>query len=232
MPYRATQDRRVMVESLGKTWSTGKRNSKQLRIFPLRTPWIVWKGKKMNFPDRFSSVQFISVAQSSPTLCDPMDCSLPGFSVHGISQARILEWVTISFSRGFSWPRDWTPALVHCRQILYHLSHHGSPLLAYIPTKFKPSVRKLGDKLRFVSNLTWYISWINDRQRITTQTYTIYVRQAGAQLNQSKASESYQWPGLALPLGVHARAATGVPYKINPMGCPSHLLHDTFSQKL
>ena len=48
------------------------------------------------------------VAQSCPTLCDPVDCSLPGFSVHGILQARVLEWVTISFSRGSSWPRDWT----------------------------------------------------------------------------------------------------------------------------
>ena len=42
------------------------------------------------------------VAQSCPTLCDPMDCSLPGSSVHGILQARILEWVAISFSRGSS----------------------------------------------------------------------------------------------------------------------------------
>ena len=48
------------------------------------------------------------VAQSCLTLCDPMDCSLPGFSVHGIFQARVLEWVAISFSRGSSWPRDWT----------------------------------------------------------------------------------------------------------------------------
>ena len=48
------------------------------------------------------------VAQSCPTLCDPMDCSLPGSSVHGIFQARILEWVAISFSRRPSQPRDWT----------------------------------------------------------------------------------------------------------------------------
>ena len=48
------------------------------------------------------------VAQWCPTLCDPMDCSLPGCSVHGISQARILEWVAIPFSRGSSWPRDQT----------------------------------------------------------------------------------------------------------------------------
>ena len=47
-------------------------------------------------------------AQLCLTLCNPMDCSLPGFSVHGILQARILEWVTISFSRGSSRPRDRT----------------------------------------------------------------------------------------------------------------------------
>ena len=49
------------------------------------------------------------VAQSSPTLCDPIDCSPPCPSVHGISQARILEWVAISFSRGSSWSKDRTP---------------------------------------------------------------------------------------------------------------------------
>ena len=48
------------------------------------------------------------VAQSCPTLCNPMDCSLPGSSLHGILQARVLEWVAISFSRGSSWPRDQT----------------------------------------------------------------------------------------------------------------------------
>ena len=48
------------------------------------------------------------VAQSCPTLCDPMDCSLPGFSIHGILQVRVLEWVAISFSRASSQPRDQT----------------------------------------------------------------------------------------------------------------------------
>ena len=46
------------------------------------------------------------VSQSCPTLCDPMDYSLPGSSVHEILQARILEWVAIPFSRGSSRPRD------------------------------------------------------------------------------------------------------------------------------
>ena len=46
------------------------------------------------------------VTQSCPTLCDPMDCSPPGSSLHRILQARILVWVAIPFSRRFSWPRD------------------------------------------------------------------------------------------------------------------------------
>ena len=50
----------------------------------------------------------MSVAQLCPTLCHPMDCSPPGSSVHEIFQARILEWVAISFSRGSSQPRDQT----------------------------------------------------------------------------------------------------------------------------
>ena len=48
------------------------------------------------------------IAQSCPTLCDPMDYSLQGFSIHGVFQARVLEWVTISFSLGSSWPRHQT----------------------------------------------------------------------------------------------------------------------------
>ena len=50
--------------------------------------------------------EWVKVTQSCPTLCDPMDCSQPGSSVHGIHQARVLEWVAIPFSRGFSQSRD------------------------------------------------------------------------------------------------------------------------------
>ena len=55
-----------------------------------------WKWKKM------------LIAQSCPTLCDPVDYSLPGSPIHGILQARILEWVAVLFSRGSSQPRDRT----------------------------------------------------------------------------------------------------------------------------
>ena len=50
----------------------------------------------------------VLVAQSCPTLWDPMDCSPPGSSIHGIFQARVLEWVAISFFRESYWPRDQT----------------------------------------------------------------------------------------------------------------------------
>ena len=62
------------------------------------------------------------VAQLCLTLCNPMDCSMPSSSVCGTSQARILEWVAISFSRGSFWPRDQTRVSYVGRQILYHLS--------------------------------------------------------------------------------------------------------------
>ena len=67
----------------------------------------------------------VLVAQLCLTLCNPKDCSLPGpgLSVHGILQARILEWVAISSSRISSQSRN-------CRQILYCLSHKGNPMIA------------------------------------------------------------------------------------------------------
>jgi len=57
---------------------------------------------------KWSEVKWSEVAQSCLTLCNPMDCSLPGSTVHGVFQARILEWIAISFSRGTSQTRDWT----------------------------------------------------------------------------------------------------------------------------
>ena len=61
-----------------------------------------------------------SVTKSCPTVCDPMDCSPPSFSVHGIFQARVLEWVAIPFSRGSSRPRDGNHASYIGRRVLNH----------------------------------------------------------------------------------------------------------------
>ena len=99
-------------------------------------PWVkywqhptcrVTETVRNNIPKTLPSMCYIhsesesEVAQSCLTLCDPMDCSLPGSSVHGIFQAIVLEWIAISFSRGSN------PGIPHCRQTLYHLSHQGSP---------------------------------------------------------------------------------------------------------
>ena len=84
-------------------------------------------------------------------LCDSMDCSPPGSCVHGIPQARILEWVTISSSRGSSWPRDQT--CVSCnsctgRQILLSLYHLGS-IKVSISTKFPSAGNTAGHGFTF-----------------------------------------------------------------------------------
>ena len=63
------------------------------------------------------------VAQSCLTLCDTVDCSPPGSSVHGSLQARKREWVAMPSSRGSFQPRDRTQVSFYCRQILHHLSH-------------------------------------------------------------------------------------------------------------
>ena len=63
--------------------------------------WYLWSSV-------LPPLQCVLVAQSCPTLCNPMYCSPPGSSIPGIFQARIPEWVAISFSRGSSWPRDQT----------------------------------------------------------------------------------------------------------------------------
>ena len=73
----------------------------------------------------------VLVAKSCLTLFDPMDCSPPGSSVHWISQARILEWVAISISRGSSWLRDQTHDSCVGRRVLYHWALRETHLFIY-----------------------------------------------------------------------------------------------------
>ena len=78
---------------------------------------------KLPYNKMYEEVKWSEVAQSCPTLYDPMDCSLSGSSLHGILQARILEWVAISFSRGSPRPRDRTwVSCIPCR--CFNLSGH------------------------------------------------------------------------------------------------------------
>ena len=77
------------------------------------------------FIRRLDNSVLCCASQSCLTLCDPRDCSPPVSSVHGVSQARIPEWVAISFSRESAWPRDQTHISCIGRQILYHWATRG-----------------------------------------------------------------------------------------------------------
>ena len=72
--------------------------------------------------------------------CDPMDSNPPGASLHGISHARVLERIAISFSMGFSRPRDWNVSCIG-RPILYHGATREAPQLEYRGCKLQRSLR-------------------------------------------------------------------------------------------
>ena len=89
-------------------------------------------------PFTVASVCASSVTKWWLSLCDPTTVSAPGSSVHGISSARILVWVAISFSRGSAWPRD--PAFISCigRWVLYHWATR-KPAVALRKQQIQPS---------------------------------------------------------------------------------------------
>ena len=117
-------------------------------------------------------------AQSPPTLHSAMDCSTPGSSVLAIFQARILEWVAISSSKGSSWPRHQTHiSNISCfgRHILYHWVTWENPselvaqIVKNLPAMQKTQVQSLGweDTLEkgmatHSSILSWKISWVEE----------------------------------------------------------------------
>ena len=77
-----------------------------------------------------------SVSHSVMSDCDPMGCILPGSSVHGILQARILKWVAIPFSRGIVLTQGLNPGLLHFRQILYQMSYQRIPYASVVLSIF------------------------------------------------------------------------------------------------
>ena len=125
------------------------------RIFPNQgsnSHLLHWKVDSLSL-SHLKSIQS-EIIQSCPTLFDLIDCSLPGSSVRVIFQARVLEWVAISFSRGYTWPRDWTR--VSCivgrrftvwatREALNHssfqFSHSVCPTLCNSMNRSTPGIR-------------------------------------------------------------------------------------------
>ena len=86
-------------------------------------------GRKMDIQIHEAWKVKVKVAQSCPTLCDPMDHSMPSSLVHEIQQARILERVASFLLQKIFPTQRLNPGLPHCRRILYHLNHQGSPAL-------------------------------------------------------------------------------------------------------
>ena len=89
--------------------------------------------------------------------CNPMVCSPPGSSVHGILQARILEWVTIPFSRGSSWPRDWTQVSWRGRPMPYHWATNFSEQYFFqLVFFFNWSIVDLQFCISFIYTAEWF----------------------------------------------------------------------------
>ena len=84
-----------------------------------------------------------------------MDWSLPGPSVRGILQARMLAWVAMPSTRGSSWARDWTLGLLHHRQALYHLRHSGLSDWAQSQNPDKQNVSQLSQKGMWLQDVSW-----------------------------------------------------------------------------
>ena len=83
------------------------------------------------FPPLCFRVQSASVARSCPTLCDPMDCSAPGSSVHGDSPGQNTGVGCLSLLQGIFPTQESNWGLLHCRRVLYQLNHQGSPQLQH-----------------------------------------------------------------------------------------------------
>ena len=111
------------------SWLAG-RFSDSLVLSQRRSSYIYIYVCVCNFCTIYNFLYESEVTQSCPTLCDPMDCSLPGFSVHGIFQARVLEWVAISFSRRSSHPGDRTQ-VSHIVGRCFTLWATGKPSIVY-----------------------------------------------------------------------------------------------------
>ena len=88
-------------------------------------------------------------------LCNPMDCVPPGSSVHGILQARILQWVAIPFSRGIFPTEGSNPGLLHCRRICYPLSHQGSPYTLWVYVHIYTYTHTQSTQIFMDLNLLW-----------------------------------------------------------------------------
>ena len=138
--------RKVITEKSAndKCW----RGCGEKRTLPRPPPTLHWWQCTLVHPLWRTVLRFLlcSVAQSCPSLRNPIDCSPPSSSVHGISQVRILKWVTIFFSRNLPDPGS----IAHCRQILY-LRHLGNPMNVSLKIKYRAIINSCSPTLEHLS---------------------------------------------------------------------------------
>ena len=123
-------------------------------------------------------------AQLCPTLCDPRDCSLPRTSVHGILQAKILDWVAISYSKGSCWPRNWThiPYVSYIDSSFFNISITRE---AQLVSKFfvlfihAPSVSEFLVHNKYSTNTN---QWVN---RLINELVKLFSKEQNLQINKT-----------------------------------------------
>ena len=118
-------------------------------LYSMRWPLGNWYPSLPTLCSYVILVCCVKSLHSCLTPCDPMNCSPPGSCVHGIFQARILEWAAMPSSRGSPQPRDQTRNThISCigKCILYHSCHLGSPCYPAVPSQFLT-----GSRAHFVS---------------------------------------------------------------------------------
>ena len=144
-----------------------------------------------------------------------MNYSLPGSSVYEILQARILEWVAIPFSRGSSQTRD-NPGLLHCRQILYHLSHLETFLKSAVPAQTTmpvPSFPPAKVMAPHSSTLAWKIPRTEEpgrlqsmgslsRTRLSNFTFTFHFHALEKEMATHSSVLAWRIPGTGEPGGL------------------------------
>ena len=138
------------------------------------------------FPLRYMRMRVL-VSQLCLTLCDPMECSPPGFSVHGILQASIPQWVAIPFSKGSSWPWDWTwVCLIAGRSFTIWDSREtfsgdilviytrSLPILLFTIHKNFPSREAMFDNPGLLTvRSKWPKGWLSYRKKLTQKLWCI-----------------------------------------------------------
>ena len=143
--------------------------------------------------------------QSCLTVCHPIDCSLPGFSVRRILQARILEWVAIFSPRGSSWPRDQTHVSCVGRWILYHwVSREALLLLPYTKISLCTTwmiplhlVLCLEIRLHSFGKTHWivHLKWLNFLLIITQRSWLTKPNQTNLWIGFCACANLVNWVG-------------------------------------